>query len=63
MNDEPTPGTIWRHASGRVYTVLFLTNELDIEKYPRTVVYIGSNGKLWSGVLSDWHRRMTRIDP
>ena len=60
---DPTPGSIWKHSSGRVYTVLFLTNDDGSrEKYPRTVVYIGAaNGKLWSGRLDDWHRRMALL--
>lgn len=60
---EPQPNSLWRHHSGRVYKVLFLTNEStgNQDKYPRTVVYSGENGKLWSGPLYDWHRRMTEI--
>jgi hypothetical protein len=58
---EPNPGSLWKHHSGRIYKVLFLTNERDSrqDKYPRTVVYEGENGKRWSGPLSDWYRRMT----
>lgn len=59
--EEPTSGSTWTHHSGRLYTVLFLTNGLDRPDYPRTVVYVGVNGKLWSGPLSDWHRRMTKV--
>lgn len=62
MPDEPAMLSRWKHHSGREYTVLFLTNEPDGEKCPRTVVYEGDNGKLWSGPLNDWHRRMTLID-
>jgi hypothetical protein len=57
------PGSRWRHHSGRVYTVLFLTNtEGDGVRYPYTVVYEGENGNRWSGPLDDWHRRMTLLD-
>lgn len=62
---RPQSGEQWRHHSGRVYTVLFLTNNEGDgvkDKYPVTVVYQGDNGKRWSGPLSDWHRRMTRIE-
>ncbi len=55
-------GSVWRHHSGRLYTVLFLANnEGDSikDKYPVTVVYQGENGRRWAGPLSDWHRRMT----
>jgi hypothetical protein len=74
---EPAENSRWKHHSGRIYTVLFLTNEPDEEgfwpnlkrrlrigrtgKYPRTVVYQGDNGKRWSGSLWDWHSRMTEI--
>jgi hypothetical protein len=60
---DPRPGSIWRHKSGRIYTVLFLTNDDgNRQEYPRTVVYMGQiNGKLWSGRLDDWHRRMTEM--
>jgi len=62
MMDEPAAGSRWRHHSGRLYTVLFLTNGLDRPDYPRTVVYVGAvNGQIWSGPLHDWHRRMTEI--
>ena len=60
---DPMPGSRWLHHSGRMYTVLFLVNEPESNKpqYPRTVVYIGPNGKLWAGRLDDWHRRMTEV--
>jgi len=59
---EPTPGSIWRHHSGRLYRVLFLTNKGGRPDYPRTVVYEGvSNHEKWSGPLSDWHWRMTEV--
>jgi len=60
--EEPGPGSLWLHHSGRIYKVLFLTNLRNNEKYPRTVVYEGENGLRWSGPLSDWHRRMTKLD-
>ncbi len=65
MTDKPAKGSLWRHHSGRVYRVLFLTNDTDDQRsgYPATVVYEGvANGKLWSGPLDDWRRRMTPID-
>lgn len=62
-SDEPQPGSYWRHHGGAIYRVLFLTNMKDgnQDRYPRTVVYVGPNCKLWSGPLHDWHRRMTFI--
>jgi hypothetical protein len=60
--EEPEVGSVWEHHSGRIYVVLFLVNEPNSDKpdYPRTVIYRGPNGKLWSGRLDDWHRRMRR---
>lgn len=64
MSIEPKEGQVWRHHSGRIYQVLFLTNnegDGQRDKYPVTVVYRGENGYRWSGPLSDWHRRMTLL--
>lgn len=63
MMDRPTPGSIWRHHSGRIYTVLYIANDVPDPKpqYLPAVVYLGENGRIWSGPLSDWHRRMTKI--
>jgi hypothetical protein len=62
--ERPEPGSRWRHHSGRVYRVLFLANDYGEprEGYPPTVVYEGENGHRWAGPLSDWHRRMTKVD-
>ncbi len=59
--EEPVPGGKWVHHSGRVYTVLMLTNKVGRDDYPRTVVYADENGEKWSGPLSDCHRRMTPL--
>ena len=60
--DIPLPGEKWRHYNGLVYTVLFLTNKDSVyEQHQPTVIYQGANGKLWSRVLSDWHRSFTRV--
>lgn len=66
----PKEGSKWRHHSGRIYTVLFLTNfegadgadEARRSAYPPTVIYQGENGLRWSGPLNDWYRRMTEIE-
>jgi NTP pyrophosphatase (non-canonical NTP hydrolase) len=54
-------GAKWRHTSGRIYTVLMLTNLPDEERYPLTVVYQGENGKMWSRRADDWYRSMTLV--
>lgn len=57
------PGSVWQHHSGIFYRVLAIANNTLNPKpnYPPTVIYRGPNGNLWSGPLSDWHRRMTWI--
>ncbi len=59
----PEPGSVWRHSSGRLYTVLLIANlnPGQPDKYPVTVVYAGENGKQWAGRADDWHRRMTIV--
>lgn len=61
IHELPQKGSVWRHHSGRLYRVLMLTNVAGEgeEPYPVTVVYEGTNGNVWSGKASDWHRRMT----
>lgn len=59
---RPTPHTCWRHKNGSTYTVFANANvDSTNPKYPETVVYCGANGKVWTRLLSDWHRSMTRI--
>ena len=57
----PDPGSVWVHKNGNEYTVLMLTNQCSErqEEYPTTVVYQGSNGRVWSRPLVDWFRSMT----
>lgn len=59
--DPVTPKSRWKHRNGNVYTVLFIANHAseNEERYPKTVVYQGENGNIWSRPLSDWHRSMT----
>ncbi len=56
-------GSRWRHTSGKVYTVMFLTNiySTDYHRYPPTVVYQDIHRQIWSRPASDWDRSMTRI--
>lgn len=55
----PAPGQRWRHRNGNVYTVLLIANEPNEERYPKTVVYIGGNGRVWARRADDWQRSMT----
>ena len=58
-------GTFWKHdKTGRIYLVLLIANSQGDDpskevKYPKAVVYKGSDGKTWTRPLSDWHRSMT----
>ena len=63
MADEtdPVPGTVWRHYNGNRYTVLYIANKLDEPRYPKTVVYQGDNGFVWTRQVTDWRRSMTEI--
>lgn len=58
-----TPGSTWRHASGRQYVVLLVANEHAERKtdYPLTVVYQGEDGRVWSRLASAWHRSMAPV--
>jgi hypothetical protein len=60
--ETPRPGSKWQHYNGQQYTVLFLTNlDSQYERHPPYVIYQGTNGKLWTRLLSDWHRSFTPI--
>lgn len=61
--DAPASTTRWQHSNGNFYTVLVMSNG-DSERpdeYPKTVVYQGDNGKVWSRPLSRWHGSMTEV--
>lgn len=60
---EIRPGSRWRHRNGNVYQVLLITNLLDEERYPKTVVYRNVDvGSLWSRRYDDWQRSFTPVD-
>jgi hypothetical protein len=60
---EPSEGSVWQHRNGNRYLVLAIANHASDrpERYPKTVVYQGANGNIWSRPLSDWHRSMTEL--
>jgi len=66
MSEDTYPkcGEFYRHTNGNVYQVMFMTNAFseNHDKYPPTVVYSGSNGRIWSRPVSDWSRSMTLIE-
>lgn len=55
------PGLVCRHHSGRVYTVILITNDsvIESEQFPHTVVYVGVNGRYWSRPLSEFRTKFT----
>lgn len=48
-------GSVWSHRNGNHYLVIGSADK------GQRVVYHGENGKVWSRLLSDWHRSMTPI--
>ena len=48
-------GSAWSHRNGNIYTVIGSADK------GQRVIYHGKNGKVWSRLLSDWHRSMTPI--
>lgn len=60
----PDMWSLWRHRNGRAYRVTGIANANSInpDAYPVSVVYEGSNGKVWCRPLRDWHRSMTLIE-
>lgn len=58
-------GKTYKHRNGNEYKVLMITNTAGSperqEKYPKTVVYQGENGHVWSRPLSDWDRSFTEL--
>ena len=54
-------GSNWKHSGGDVYTVIGHTNlnSSQPERYPPSIVYVGSDGHVWSRAVADWSRSMT----
>jgi hypothetical protein len=54
----PRAGEDWQHHKGGVYTVLLLTSEPGedkADKFPRSVVYQGEDGRVWTRTLESWY--------
>jgi len=51
-------GVVCRHHSGGVYTILHVANEAarHPDKNPPCVVYMGTNGCIWTQPLSEFRR-------
>lgn len=61
MERHPIIGEIWKHRNGIHYRILHIANDLDTSAYPETIVFEGSNGKVWARHMNDWHRSMTFV--
>lgn len=61
--EAPEVDTCWHHTNGNIYCVRSITNQGSTStRYPETVVYEGTNGKLWSRPVSEWHRSLTLLE-
>lgn len=58
----PEPNTIWKHRTGKLYTVVVIANRLATDKrYPITVVYKDGEDNIWTRPFSDWYQSMTAV--
>lgn len=55
----PGLNSVWQHSSGRCYRVLHIANRPNEKRYPLTIVYLGTDGQIWTRRADDWHRSMT----
>ena len=62
MTSIPAPGSRWRHTNGNEYEVMCIANLHSTNpQYRITVVYVGTNGRIWARPVTDWHRSMTPL--
>ena len=47
----------------RRYIVVGYANRTNNPRYPRTIIYMGYGGRVWSRPADDWHRSMTVVAP
>jgi hypothetical protein len=60
----PEEGQVWRHRSGKDYTVLGVTSVPDGEKsakFPRSVFYRGPDNRTWVRGLANWRESFTLV--
>lgn len=59
---EIKKGGVYRHHSGRVYTVLDIANRAaPSAKFPPTVVYMGTNGNTWARPAGEFAEKFTAL--
>lgn len=65
MIEHPEQLSRWTHYNGNHYTVLMIANihSTDLHRYPITVVYQGTNDRVWTRPLNDWYRSFTKHKP
>jgi hypothetical protein len=61
----PEEGTRWLHVSGEAtYTVILVTSKPEedkADKFPRSVVYRGDDGRTWTRTLDSWYKSFTPL--
>lgn len=58
----PKAGHKYQHINGNIYTVVAIANmRSERPEYPPTVVYEGNNGLVWCKPLTNFIRKMKRI--
>lgn len=58
--DELRRGMVCRHHSGRVYTIVEITNHgARTDDFPLSVSYLGANGQSWSRKASEFVEKFT----
>ena len=58
----PVIGAKYQHINGNIYRVIQIANEGSLRpEYPPTVVYEGTNGKIWCKPMSNFITKMKRV--
>lgn len=65
MSDDILIHRLYQHHSGRFYRPFLITNGASDRphKFPKTVVYRGSDDLVWSRPVSEFRQKMTLVSP
>lgn len=57
------PGQIYKHENGNFFTVLYISNICleTQDKFPITIVYQGTDGRIWTKAYKNWSNKFTLI--
>lgn len=59
----PSKGDSYRHTNGNIYKIILIANKHSKNaKYPITVIYTGTNNRIWAKSLSNFTYTMTQVD-